>query len=293
MKLYQVEYLLAVAKYGSISKAAEALLVSRPAISRAIRDLEDEFGVSFFVRTTTGVLLTEAGQIVYAKCKQFDQLFAELRAEVGALKSGVNDRQIHIGISFTARCCVLPFIASFRQAYPDVVLRLTDLEDSFVDSGVLNPDYDLEIALSEDIAYDDIGFLEVEESALSFCCSTQHPLAGRKRVSLADIKDEPLCGLNHLEQQDNQVFALFARAGLKPNIAYMTQQVSFMRQMVRENLCCSIKPRQSIENDPLIATIPIDEAVPLHLRILWNRSIQHNSAFRDFISYSNQRLPLC
>ena len=53
----------------------------------------------------------------------------------------------------------------------------------------------------------------------------------------------------------------------RANMAYMTQQVSFLREMVRENLCCSIKPKQSIENDPDIVTIPIDEAEPLHLRM--------------------------
>lgn len=294
MKFYQVEYLLSVCKHGSISKAADELMVSRPAVSRAIKDLENEFGVSFFLRTTTGVLMTEAGQVVYDKCMKIEQIFSELQSELSVMKNnslGKNDRQLHIGISFTARCCFLPFITAFRQAYPDVLLMLTDLEDSFVDSGTLNPDYDLEIALSEPKEYEGVDYLEIEDSSLTFCCSKKHPLAGRSHVSIMDIKDEPLCGLNHLEQKDNQVQLLFARYGLVPNLAFMTQQVSFLRQMVSENLCCSIKPQQSIENDPEIVTIPIDEAMKLNLRILWDRDAHHNSAFRDFIEYSRGILP--
>ena len=88
MKMYQMEYLLAVCKYGSISRAADVLLVSRPAVSRAIKDLEDEFGVSFFLRTTTGVLMTDAGKLVYEKCQKFDQLLSELQAEIRAMKNG-------------------------------------------------------------------------------------------------------------------------------------------------------------------------------------------------------------
>ena len=294
MKLYQIEYLMAVCRYGSISKAADELLVSRPAVSRAIKDLENEFGVSFFLRTTTGVLMTEAGQLVYEKCQKIEQMFSELQTELKAMKTdadGKNDRQLHIGISFTARCCFLPFITAFRQSHPDILLMLTDLEDSFVDSGVLNPDFDLEIALSEDKPYEGVEYLEIEESSLTFCCSKKHPLAGRSSVSILEIKDEPLCGLNHIEQKDNQVQLLFARHGLTPNLAFMTQQVSFLRQMIRENLCCSIKPQQSTENDPDIVTIPIDEAKKLHLRILWSDSAYHNSAFRDFIDYAREILP--
>ena len=293
MKLYQIDYLLEVCKYGSFSKAADALMVSRPAISRAMKDLEDEFGVEIFQRTTTGVVLTEAGEIILDKSKKISHLLGELRSEVGALKSSEDDRsdhQIHIGISFTARCCFLPFLSEFWRVNPDIQMKLTDLSDAFVDRGFLNPDYDLEIALSDDRRYDDVDYLEIEDSALSFCCSRKHPLANRTHVSIMDIKDEPLVGLNYLEEQRNLVVALFDRFGLKANMAYMTQQVSFLREMVRENLCCSIKPKQSIENDPDIVTIPIDEAEPLHLRILWNNSIRHNSAFRCFIDYARHML---
>ena len=294
MKLYQIDYLLEVSKHGSFSKAADALLVSRPAISRAMKDLEDEFGVTIFQRTTTGVIPTEAGEIILDKSKKISHLLGELRSEVSALKSSVDDRndhRLHIGISFTARCCFLPFLSEFWRVNPDIQMKLTDLSDAFVDRGFLNPDYDLEIALSEDKPYEDVDYLEIEESVVSFCCSRNHPLAGRSHVSIMDIKDEPLVGLNYLEEQKNLVADLFERFGLRANMAYMTQQVSFLREMVRENLCCSIKPRQCIENDPDIVTIPIDEAEPLHLRILWNSDIRHNSAFRRFIDYARKALP--
>ena len=293
MKLYQIDYLLEVCKHGSFSKAADSLLVSRPAISRAMKDLEDEFGVTIFQRTTTGVIPTEAGEIILDKSRKISHLLEELQSEVNTLKSNEddkNDHQLHIGISFTARCCFLPFISEFWRVYPGIQLKLTDLSDAFVDRGYLSPDYDLEIALSDDRHYEDVDYLEIEDSALTFCCSRMHPLAERTHVSIMDIKDEPLVGLNYLEEQKNLVAALFDRFGLKANVAYMTQQVSFLREMVKENLCCSIKPQQSIENDPDIVTIPIDEADRLHLRILWNSGIRHNSAFNSFIDYARKTL---
>ncbi len=294
MKLYQIEYLLEVCAQGSFSKAADALLISRPAISRAMKDLEDEYGVTLFQRTTTGVVLTEAGEIILEKSRKIAQQLSELEAEINALKSsasGESDHLLRIGISFTARCCFLPFISEFWRVFPNVQINLTDLAESFMYRGTVDPEFDLEIALTDDTPYEGIDYIDVEDSVLAFCCSHLHPLADRKNVSVMDIKNEPLVGLNYLEEQQNVVGALFERYGLKPNIAYMTQQVSFLRQMVRENLCCSIKPQQSIENDPEIVTIPIDEAKPLHLRILWSRGIRHNSAFHSFIDYARKLLP--
>ena len=78
MKLYQIDYLLEVCKHGSFSKAADALLVSRPAISRAMKDLEDEFGITIFQRTTTGVVPTEAVEIILDKSKKISHLLGEL-----------------------------------------------------------------------------------------------------------------------------------------------------------------------------------------------------------------------
>ena len=294
MKLYQIEYFLEVCRQGSFSKAADALLVSRPAISRAMKDLEDEFGVTVFQRTTTGVVPTEAGEIILEKSRKISQVFTELQSEINALKSAESDESDHllrIGISFTARCCILPLLSEFRCVCPSVQINLTDLAESFVYRGMVEPEFDLEIALTDNRPYDGVDYIDVEDSALAFCCSRRHPLAERERVSIMDIKDEPLVGLNYLEEQQNLVTGLYERYGLKPNLAYMTQQVSFLREMVRENLCCSIKPQQSIENDPEIVTIPIEEAEKLHLRILWNRGIRHNSAFHSFIDFARRNLP--
>lgn len=289
MKLYQIEYLLAVCQYGSFSKAADELMVSRPAVSRAMKELEDELGTEIFRRRTTGVELTDAGQVVFNKYSKIDKLLKELRAEVDVLKSSsAGGRQLNIGISFTARCTCLPMITAFRHAYPDVRLSLTDLTDSFVDNGSLCPDYDMEIALSENREYDGIDYCKIGESKMTFCCSRSHPLANRTHVSIYEIKDEQLGGLYHLEQSENQMSALFARFGLEPNIAYITQQVSFLRQMIRVNLCSSVKPQESMEDDPDIVTIPIDEVEPLQLRVLWSNRIRHNSALYDFVQFARE-----
>ena len=86
MKFFQLEYMMAVCKHGSISKAADELLVSRPAVSRTVKDLEQEFGVELFRRTTSGVALTEAGLAFYDKCLKIEKLVGELKSEMETIK---------------------------------------------------------------------------------------------------------------------------------------------------------------------------------------------------------------
>jgi len=291
MKFFQLEYMMAVCKYGSISKAADELLVSRPAVSRTVKDLEQEFGIELFRRTTSGVALTEAGIVFYDKCMKIEKMVAELRTEMEAIKdaySDENDHWLNIGLTFTARCRILPFLGEFTKHSPHIRLKMPDIGDSFLDSRSLDPELDVLISLCRDEEMDGLDYINIEESKFAFCCSRNHALAGRKTVSIHDIKDEPLIGLSGLDPKRNQTMQLYAAHGLRPNIIHETKQVSSVKQMIRENLCSSVQPQQSMENDPEIVTIPIEESDRIYLRIIWNKDIRHKKAFFEFISFARE-----
>lgn len=291
MKFFQLEYMMAVCKYGSISKAADELLVSRPAVSRTVKDLEQEFGIELFRRTTSGVALTEAGIVFYDKCMKIEKMVAELRMEMDAIKdaySSENDHWLNIGITFTARCRVLPFLSEFSKRCPHIRLKMPDIDYSFLDRSSIDPELDVLISLSHGEKAEGVDFINIEESDFAFCCSRNHPLAERERLSIHDIKDEPLIGLSGLDPKKNQTARLYAANGLYPNIVHETKQVSSVKQMVRQNLCSSVQPRQSMENDPEIVTIPIDESEKMYLSILWNSEIRHKKAFYEFIAFARE-----
>ncbi len=291
MKFFQLEYMMAVCKYGSISKAADELLVSRPAVSRTVKDLEQEFGIELFRRTTSGVALTEAGIVFYDKCMKIEKMVAELRTEMEAIKdaySAENDHWLNIGLTFTARCCILPFLGAFTKECPHIRLKMPDIGDSFLDSKAFDQELDVLISLSHDGDIEGMDYINIEESGFVFCCSKSHPLADRESLSIHEIKDEPLIGLSGLDPKHNQTARLYAQHGLCPNILHETKQVSSVKQMIKGNLCSSVQPRQSMENDPEIVTIPIEESDKIYLRIIWNKDIRHKKAFFEFIDFARK-----
>lgn len=289
MKLYQIEYLMATVESGSISKAADDLIVSRPAVSRAIKDLEDEFGVQFFYRTTAGIALTETGKSFYDKCQQLRHLVNEIKNEMRLAKNAELQKRmskLRVGLSFTAQCKFLSMINLFIKTHPDIQVEITELSSGNLEQGLIENDLDLEIVLGFDALDDVIDSISLTESEFVFCCAKTHPLAGRTSVSVPEIKDEPLVGLNSLSFKNNQVNVLYARYNLKPNFQYWTSQITMTKQMLLEGFCCTIKPRESLINDPNLAMIPFDPPVRYPIRLQWNKRVHHPEAFDTFVAFA-------
>lgn len=291
MKLYQIEYLMATVESGSISKAADDLIVSRPAVSRAIKDLEDEFGVQFFYRTTAGIALTETGKSFYDRCQQLRHLLNEIRNEMRLAKDAELKKRmtkLRVGLSFTAQCKFLPMLTAFKRAHPEIQLEITELPSGNLEQGLIENDLDLEIVLGFQEASEVIDCIPLAESEFAFCCAKDHPLAGRESITVLDIKDEPLVGLNSLSFKNNQINVLYAQYNLKPNFQYWTSQLSMTKQMLREGLCCTIKPKESLINDPDIAMIPFDPPVKYPIRLQWNRRVHHPAAFDTLVKFAQE-----
>lgn len=126
----KMDYIYAIYKTGSFSKAAEQLFISQPALSIAVRKLEDELGQKLFFRTTGTVELTEAGKAYIDKCekiRQFEQELTEYFNELDGLLTG----ELSIGGANISMNYILPdIITAFSAAYPGI--RITLREDSTI-----------------------------------------------------------------------------------------------------------------------------------------------------------------
>ena len=126
--LYKVFYY--VAKNGSISRAASEMMISQPAISKSIKTLEEQVGTSLFIRKKDGVILSEAGELIYNKVKDAVELIFSAENDLDTLtnmESGI----INIGASKTIlHEFLMPYIKRFHKKYPKIKIRIfTDKTD--------------------------------------------------------------------------------------------------------------------------------------------------------------------
>ena len=113
-----------VAKYGSISQAAEALMNNQPNVSRTIKNLESELNCTLFVRSRKGVELTPEGEMLYAHVAAAVEHIQSGEEEI-CLERTLSKGVVTIGASEIAlRCFLLPVLKDFRQKYPGVRIRV-------------------------------------------------------------------------------------------------------------------------------------------------------------------------
>jgi len=121
-ELYRIFYV--VANNGNITKASLELNISQPAISKSIKNLEEQLGGTLFVRTKRGVVLTEEGQEFYKYIKQAVEYISSAENKFNEL-SNLETGTIRIGISTTlTKEFLLPFLKKFHRLYPKINIQI-------------------------------------------------------------------------------------------------------------------------------------------------------------------------
>ena len=123
MELRQLEYFCRIAESGSIHEAARRLNMSQPPLSYQLKQLEQEFHTTLLVRTSKGVELTEAGQMLYRRA---NSLLEYARSTSREVSEAGKKRVLRLGITSTTVPTILPDISRFVHQYPDVNFEVRD-----------------------------------------------------------------------------------------------------------------------------------------------------------------------
>lgn len=186
MTIIQLEYLLAVANYGSFSLAAEKCFVTQPSLSMQVKNLEEELGVIVLDRSKKPVLPTDAGLAVIRQAKEAVQAFAMVREVVSDLQNEILGT-LRLGVIPTIAPYLLHrFIPDFVRKCPKVELQIRemmtgniiraldrDMLDAAIMAGGTSPE-----GIREEELFNDRFFAYV---------STDHPLCQRSNIRIEDI----------------------------------------------------------------------------------------------------------
>ena len=216
MQLQDLNAFVAVAADRSFSKAAKRLHRTQPAISQAIRRLEDELGDKLFDRSSRNGALTEAGVLLREHAARLLRLAAEAEAAVRELQQ-VRRGRVVIGANEAAVHAVLPIIERFARLHPQARVEVrrvasrqiaTELLEHSLDFGVLTfqpPDKGLQsISLGSD--------------ELVMLANPNHRLAARKRVTIEEVGRETVIAHNDPSPARDRVLRLYERRHAPINI---------------------------------------------------------------------------
>lgn len=191
MELRHLRYFAAVAETLNFSRAAEHLHVAQPALSRQIRQLEDEIGVLLIDRQHTPVQLTDAGRVFeahVAKLLMQTDIAVTAAQEAGR---GHEGRLVICGVWWLGLDVLPESIVDFRKCFPRIDLELRELplyeQVSALHEGEINLGFLPRRHLAR---HEDLEYLEVIESEWILVLPVAHPLAQKEMVRLVDLKKE-------------------------------------------------------------------------------------------------------
>jgi DNA-binding transcriptional LysR family regulator len=207
----------------NVSRAAmQRLHVSQPALSRQIRDLEDEMGVRLLERTAKSVKLTDAGRAFLdearAILKHTDDAVGKVRAIAGKA-----DTELHIGDWPLATGRIMPLLlCAYQQAMPNVKVKVHDWPIEKNIAGVRDGRLQLAIILPplKGTALEDLRFEQLLTAHFCLAVSCDHAFAKKQSISLAEAAHEPFIGLTREEYPRHLEYlnAVFARVSDKPRL---------------------------------------------------------------------------
>lgn len=190
-ELYRIFYV--VANNGNITKASLELNISQPAISKSIKNLEEQLGGTLFVRTKRGVILTEEGQEFYKYIKQAMEYISSAENKFGEL-SNLETGTIRIGISTTlTKEFLLPFLEKFHNLYPKIDIQITTGMSSTLFQKLRNGLIDTVILNLKNREYDsDFEIIPCKEIHDAFVVSSSFNKSIPNKISMRELNNYPL-----------------------------------------------------------------------------------------------------
>ncbi len=244
----QLNAFYAVAQGKSFSRAAEKLFRTQPAVSQAILSLEEELGHSLFLRQGRTSILTQAGQILLEHVEEVFETLERGRFRLEALKE-LKGGRLTISTSDTTACYLLPEVLdTFRDRYPEVEICIRCKPSPIAAEQVLSHEADIGI-VTLPIEHPKLASEKLIVREDVAICSTENPLAGRTKISFAELVNHPLLLLDRGSNTRTYIDQRLVETGLKPRIAMELGSIEVIKKLVQLNFGVSIVPRISVREE--------------------------------------------
>lgn len=284
MTIRHLNIFLAVYQTGSVTRAAEKLYLTQPAVSRAIKEIEGYYGVRLFERVSQRLSVTEAGKQFYAYALHIIDSFNQMEKN---LRNWDDLGVIRVGASVTLGSMLLPkVLKEFRKLHPQITIKVTVTNGTKLESKLENNE--LDFALIEGIVSgENLVCEEFSEDRLILLLPSGSELLARERIYLADLKEYPMV----LREQEsvsrillNHIFALH-NLPVEPFMESVS--VHAIVQAVHEGIGISFLPERLIHYSVasgFIATKPVaDEDFIRKNYIVRHKNKLLSTSAKDFI----------
>jgi len=292
MELRNLRAFVEVVRQGGFSKAARGLFSTQSTVSKAVRQLEEELGEALLARLGSGVRLTEAGELVYARAVAMLAEAEHLLAELSDLR-GLLSGRLRLGLPiFGSARLFAPLFAEYRSRYPGVEIELMEQGSARLEEALLAGEVELAVSLLP-IA-EAFDWQPVRDDPLVAVLRADHPLRRQAAIRLADLAGDPFILFEQGFALNPRIEAACRARGFTPGVAARSGQVDFIIALVAAGLGVALLPRILTEGrplDPLGAGLLDEEGLRWRAALLWRKGARLSPAARAWLALARERLP--
>ncbi len=285
MDINQLEVLVAVAKEKSFSRAAETLDRTQPAVSQAIRRLEQEVGEKLFDRSSKDGTLTMAGELLLDYARQMLNLRESAQTAIREMRD-LHQGRLSISANEHTVFYLLPLIAEYRRLYPYIKVEVQRGVASRIPKEIAAREAELGV-VSFKPADGSVKAIPVATDELALFVAPSHPLAGKTSVSIKELGVETFIAHNAPSPYRQMVIEAFEKHQTRLNIAVELPSLEAIKRLVEKGVGAALLPRLSTEselrNRQLVA-VPVKELrLERRLHIVYRKNSVLSHAAKAFL----------
>jgi len=285
MEISQLEAFVAVVEEKSFSRAAAKLHRTQPAVSQAVKRLEEWAREPLLDRSAKSGVLTEAGRILYDHAKKVLNLRVEARSAIEELRA-LDRGRVTIGANESTALYLLPVLKKFRERYPRIKVAVKRSLSREIPIALLRYEIDLGV-LSYDPQNADLESTVVSLDELCLIVPPAHPLAKAREASIHELGKESFIAHNVASPYRQRVIETFARLRTPLNIALELPTVETIKKSVRMGMGVAFAPRMCLEDElargEFVAVRVREMRIQRKLRLIYRRHTALSAAAQAFL----------
>lgn len=291
MNLMKLKYFYTTAKLENISLAAEELLISQPALSKAIANLEADLQMDLFYRNGKRIVLNENGKLLYHRAKRILNEIDEIRKELDE-RNGIENGTL--SIVTTLPHTLVEILELFLEKYPKTTIKQAQLSRENLEAFTLEGKYDICIT-TVPVTGDSIEWIPLYEEEIFLSVPIHHTLAQQNSVNLLALNDVSFIGLNQDFSFRKLTDTYCEQMHFCPYYQYEVEEPTIILQLVKNGRGISFSPKSSInlypnqikhlriENSPFQRTIGLAIHRYQYRSNLTNEFINHCKEYYDVV----------
>jgi LysR family transcriptional activator of glutamate synthase operon len=269
----QLEYFLAVARSKKFSRAAEDSYLSQSSLSKQIKALEEELGVELFVRSSAGVSLTPAGEMFLLFAGKTHRDYENIVLSLGRYSAGTHLR-VRVGaLPLMGAYDLDSALARFQIDNMSTQIDLVEREQTNLLRRLEMNQVDVAIIRTDNLSRDEYDWVTLVRDEIVIVCSTHHPLARVRRISLGELKDERFVMLD----PQSAIYTIFSeecrKEGFFPNVIFMHARHRPLLSAVSRDIGISALPRglTHTKDEPGLCCVPLQRPVYTEIGLVFRK----------------------